>query len=235
MGHDADIPGIVDQRIASDAAGGLIGLAEPAVDDDEPAAALDGALALLGLDGDMAVDDMAMGTLQAKLLQDALAHLRVVIKGVVAVFGLGPGALILDEPPLKGGHSVPAEDGAVPARPEPPQEVHAELPLRGTGLVIISLAGGLLGVVQKLPARALFSADGEFQEGAILGHGDAAVKQEIAIEHLVQPALGVEEADVLLQLLAALEGGGELVNDLALLWCQGIGIGWVHSREVTVL
>lgn len=69
----------------------------------------------LGLDGDMAVDDMAMGTLQAKLLQDALAHLRVVIKGVVAVFGLGPGALILDEPPLKGGHSVPAEDGAVPA------------------------------------------------------------------------------------------------------------------------
>ena len=41
--------------------------------------------------------------------------------------------------------------------------------------------------------------------------------------------------DVLLQLLAALEGGGELVNDLALLWCQGIGIGWVHSREVKVL
>ena len=39
----------------------LVGLAEATVDDDELAAALDGALPLLGLDGDVAVDDVAVG------------------------------------------------------------------------------------------------------------------------------------------------------------------------------
>ena len=61
VGDDADAAGVVNQSIAGDAAGGLIGPAEAAVDDDELSATLDGAFALLGLDGDMAVDDMAVG------------------------------------------------------------------------------------------------------------------------------------------------------------------------------
>ena len=67
VGHDADAAGVVDQGIARDAAGGLIGPAEAAVDDNKLAAALDGALTLLGLDGDMAVDDVAVGALQTEL------------------------------------------------------------------------------------------------------------------------------------------------------------------------
>ena len=124
--------------------------------------------------------------------------------------------LVRDEAPLKGGHAVPAEDGAVAPGPEPPQEVHAELPLRGTGLVVIGPAGGLLGVVQKRPAgSAPFRRWRRSEQLAVLRHGDAAVEEQVAVEHLIQPALGVEEADVPLQLFAALEGGGELVDDLA--------------------
>ena len=65
---DADVPGVIDQGIPGDARGGLIGLAEAAVDDDQLAAALDGALPLLGLHGDVAVDDVAVGSLQTELL-----------------------------------------------------------------------------------------------------------------------------------------------------------------------
>ena len=191
VGDDADVPGVVDQRVARDAAGGLVGLAEAAVDDDQPAAALDGALALLGLDGDVAVDDVAVGALQAELPQQHLAHGGVVVQRVVGVLGLRPGTLVPDQPPLEGGHPVPAEDGAVPSGPQPPQEVHAELPLPGARRVIICLAGRLLGVVQELPAGALLAADGEGLEGAVLPHGDTAVEQQIAVEHLIQPALGV--------------------------------------------
>ena len=114
---DADAAGVVDEGIARDTAGGLIGAAETAVDDDKLAAALDGAFALLGLDGDVAVDDMAVGAFQSKLLQDLLADGGILIEGVIGVLGLGSGALILDEAALEGGHTVTAEDGAVAAGP----------------------------------------------------------------------------------------------------------------------
>ena len=129
----------------------------------------------------MAVDDVAVGSLQAELLQQHIAHRRILIQGVVGVLGLGPGALVLDEPPLKGGHTVPAEDGAVPSGPQPPQEVHAQLALRGAGGVIIGLAGGLLRVVQEVAAGALVPADGKGHQLAVCRHGDAAVKQQIAV------------------------------------------------------
>ena len=45
MGDDAQHPGVVDEGVAGDAGGGLVGFAEAAVDDDELAAALDGTLA----------------------------------------------------------------------------------------------------------------------------------------------------------------------------------------------
>ena len=57
VGHDADAAGVVNEGITADAGGGLVSLAEAAVDDDQLAAALEGAFALFGLDGDMAVDD----------------------------------------------------------------------------------------------------------------------------------------------------------------------------------
>ena len=61
------------------------------------------------------------------------------------------------------------------------------------------------------------------------------MEEQVAVEYLIQPALGIQEADVLLQLFAALERRGELVDDLALLRGQGIGVGGVHGGEVAVL
>ena len=59
----------IDQRVARDAGLFVVGAAETAVDDHEASAALDGALALLLLHGDMAVDDVA-GAGQTKFRQD---------------------------------------------------------------------------------------------------------------------------------------------------------------------
>ena len=74
VGHDPEIAGGENQGIARDAGGGLVGLAEAAVDDDQLAAALDGALTLLGLHRHMAVDNMAVGAFQAEFLQKHLHH-----------------------------------------------------------------------------------------------------------------------------------------------------------------
>lgn len=70
MGDNAVTVGVENESISRDAAGFLISLAEPAVDDHQLTAALDRTLALSNLDRDMAVDDMAVGAFQTKLFQD---------------------------------------------------------------------------------------------------------------------------------------------------------------------
>ena len=234
MGNKSKSVGIVDQRIASDAAGGLIGLAEAAVDDQQPAAPLHGALPFLGLDGDVAVDDVAVGALQAELPQQRLADLRVVVELVVDVFGLGPGGLVGEETPLKGGHAVAAEDGAVAARPQEPQEVHAGGPLRRAGGGVVGPAGGQIRIVQEGLAGETPPVHREGEEGAVGRHGDAAVEEQVAVEDFIQAALGVEEADVPLELLAVEKGEGELVDQDLLLGGEGVGIGGVDGGEVGV-
>ena len=161
VGHDSVVPGVVDQGVARDAGGGLVGPAEAAVNDNQLAAALDGAFALAHLHGNVTVDDVAVLALEAEFHQEPVTDPAILIVGVVGVFRLRPGSLVRDKPPLEGGHPISAENGAVPARPQPPQEVHAELPLLGTPLVVVGFSGGFLGIVQKPLAAALFAADGE--------------------------------------------------------------------------
>ncbi len=183
----------------------------------------------------MAVDDVAVGAVQVEGVEHALAHGGVVVQPVIGVFGLHVGGFVGDEAPLEGGHPVPAEDGAVAPAPQPPQKVHAELPLRGAGLVVVGSAGGGVGVVQEGPARQIFAADGgEAHEGAVLVHGDAAVEEQVAVVDPVQAALGVEEADVALELLAVAEGAGEGVDERVFLRGEGAGVLGVHGGEVGV-
>ena len=61
------------------------------------------------------------------------------------------------------------------------------------------------------------------------------MEEQVAVEDLVEAALGVEEADVILQLLAAQEGGGELVDDRVLLGGEGVGVLGVYGGEVHIL
>ena len=234
VGHQAQAVGVVDERIAGDAGGALVGLAEAAVDHQQLAAALDGALALFGLDGHMAVDDVAVLALQAKLPQQLFTDVGVFVEAVVGVFGLGPGVLVGDEAALEGGHAVAAEDGAVASAPQPPQKVHAELPLGRAGLIVVGAAGRSVGVVQKLLTAEVIAADGEAQQLTILAHGHAAVEQQSVVVDLVEASLGIEEADVALQLLAVAEGAGQRGDERLLLRREGVGILGVHGGEVGI-
>ena len=210
VGNHPVMPGVVDQGVAGDAGGGLVGFTETAVDDQQLAAALDGAFALADLHGNMAVDDVAVLPFQAEFLQQHIAYSRILIIGVIGVLGFCPGAFVLNEPALQGGHPVTAEDRAVAARPQPPEEVQTELALRCAALVVVGLSCGFLRVIQKCLAGTHLAADGEFHEAAVLGHGDAAVEQQVAVDHLIKTAPGEEEAHMLLQLFTVAEGFGEL-------------------------
>ena len=235
VGHDTEMPGAEDQRIARNAGGGLISLAEAAVDDDELAAALDGTLALFRLDRHMTVDDVAVLPFQAEFLQKHSAGFRIMVIGIIGILRFRPGGLIRDETALKGGHPVTAEDRAVAAGPEPPEEVHTELPLRCSLLVIIGFSGCFFRIIQEFLTLALPAADGEAEKLAVGGHGNTAVEQKIAVMDLIQAALGIEETGVTLELLGMAEGIGELIDNIALFLRQTVGIRRIHRGEIAIL
>ena len=86
----------------------MVRTAEAAIDDHQPAAALDGTFAVLFPHRHMAVDDMVAAR-QAELCQNAAAYRFVIIPCIIRVFHLGVGGAVRDIKPFKGGHGAAAE------------------------------------------------------------------------------------------------------------------------------
>ena len=60
------------------------------------------------------------------------------------------------------------------------------------------------------------------------------MEQQVAVMDLIESTLGIEEANVPLELFTVTEGVGELVNDLLLLVSETVRIFWIYGREVAV-
>ena len=99
----------------------------------------------------------------------------------------------------------------------------------------VGLSGpGLEGVIECL--SCIFPAvyiHGE--EVSVFIHGDTSVIQQITVVYPVHAALGVEEADMLLQLLTVGEGRNEPLHHFFLLGSEAVGVCGVYGREVTAL
>src|SRR5918911_5224116 len=115
---ECDAFGREDESVAAVA----VGLGEGAVNGDGVAAALDRLLALLDLNGDVAVDDQRV-PLDAEFGCYARAELRVLYQLEVRVLGLLVRRLVPDEVGLEGRHAVFAEERRARARPEVPEPV----------------------------------------------------------------------------------------------------------------
>ena len=215
--HDPEGLRGADEGIAGNAGGRLIGLAEAAVDDDQLAAALDGAFTLAGFDRHMAVDDVAVRTLKTEFLQNELADGGVLIERVIRVLRLRPGLFVGDEAAFEGGHAIPAEDRAVAPGPEEPEQVHAQLALGRAGFVVIGLARRGIGKVEEVLSGALGTVELEREQLSVRREGNAAVKEQVAVMDLIEASLGIEKADMLLQLFAVLERTGQTADDLCFL------------------
>src|SRR5699024_2727403 len=126
VGPQGHIPAGIGQGVAGDAGLFVVGAAEPAVNDDQPAAALDGALAVFLLHRHVPVDDVARPR-QPELGQDAPAGGLLVIPGVIGVLDLGVGGLVRHIQPLECGHGAAAEQRRQLAAPQVPQKVLAAL------------------------------------------------------------------------------------------------------------
>lgn len=166
----------------------------------------------------MPIDDVAVRPFQPELFEDLLADLFIVVVGVVGVLRLRPGRLIRHQPPFEGSDMVPSKKRRVASAPEEPEEVLPELLLRGAGFGVIPLPRDRLGMVEKRPAGKLLASDAEFEEIPFRIHRDTPMEEQVAVVALIEAALGIEEFDMPLKLLAAQERVFELIHQLGFLF-----------------
>ena len=102
---------VVYQRITGNTCLGLIGLGEAAVNHHEFAVGLDGVLALDGLDGHMAVDNVTMLTFNTELVKNHIDNLGIITHCVIGTFNLLVGFLVGNEIALESSHLALVECG----------------------------------------------------------------------------------------------------------------------------
>ena len=174
----------------------------------------------------MAVDDMRFGRIQAKGAQDAAADGFIVDMAVVGIHRFMPGVRAVDERALEGFDAAAAQGRAL-ATPEVPHKIH-----RFGITAKIRSAGHALVMVHQRPALIAFAVKRYLSEVAVLRHGNAAVKEQIAVVTAVQPSVVVEKAHMAAQPLAFGKGGGKIVEDRLFAGRQAIGIGGIKGGQL---
>ena len=225
---------VVDERIAGNACGGLVGLAEAPVNDDEAPAGFHGVLALERLYGDMSVDDVAVVALDTELAEQKVGSAVLIAQGIVAALVLLHHGLVLQEVTFEGGHTVLVEGGGVLTAPQVPQVVDGKLMQLG---LAVGRAGGTyegVDLVEQGTALVEPVVEVHLLEGAVGIHGHRGVEEQVAVVHEVHAAIVEQQADVALQLLTGGEGVGDAFYDLALLDTEPVGVGGVDGGEMAL-
>ena len=235
MRHQAHPPGVVNQRVACDAGRRLIGLAEAAVNREQPPARFDRAFAVLLLDRDVAIDDMAVPPAESEFRENPLDRLGVVVVLIIWVFGFFPGRFVGDEHPLKGRHPASAEDRRVLAAPQEPHEVLAIALLLAPRRGKITRADLLFAVIVERFAPIALSLKLKALEAPVLCQRDAAVEEKVPVAAKIQPADREQEPDVGLKLVASQERSLERGDQPFLFPGQAVWVFRVDGREIGVL
>ena len=215
MRRQDELVGVVDERVAGDARGGLVGPREPAVDHEHAPTALHGVLAVLDFDRHMPAHDMRRLRVHAEVLEDPRDHALVLDKRVEGVLHLLARGLVGDEVQLEGGHLALREQRASLAQPQVPQKVASAAALLG----VMAEEGGAHIALHHVVERAALVAAAEhvhFLQAAVGVERHAGMEHEVAVADLVQAAHFQEEAHMTLQFLASGERGLQAAHHLFL-------------------
>ena len=132
---------------------------------------------------------------------------------------------------LEGGDALFSEHRALVAAPQVPEHVAAACFVTGAGLCEVAGADELFCIVEPLLALLWTFGGVDRVEFAFRSEGDAAVEQQVAVEHLVEASVVEEEAGLRLQYLALLELLFKALHDLFFFVRELVGILGIHSRE----
>ena len=89
-------------------------------------------------------------------------------------------------------------------------------------------------IIQCL-ATVLFAIDIDFLEISLFVHGHAAVIQKVGVVHLIQTALGKQETDMALKLLAMHKRLTQTLHQFCLFLRQFIRVFGINRREINII
>ena len=231
---ELEVAAVVDQRIARDTGGLVVSLGKASVDHHQFTVGTDRTLALLRAHRDVAVDDVTLRALHAKLIEDHVADFLVLAQGVVMALLLAVSFGIFDEIAFEGGHLALVEQGRVGPAPQIPIIVARVVLLLGGCIVVEGRAQQHPDLVEQLASAILAAIDRHVLQRAVGIERHGGVEEEVGIVDAIHAAVAEEAGYVAFEPRADGEGVVELGHQLLFLGGEGVGVGGVDGGEVGV-
>ena len=170
MGFNADAVRVENQGIAGNPCRALVRLAEPAVYADFLPFRANRAFPFFDLNRRMAVDDMALGRIDAEFMEDFYAFVPIPVEMVIIVLRFFPRRLVDDITPFKGLDN-PTRYGGIYAAPQVPHIVQTvRIPL------VIGLTGNKIDHIHEGLSLIRLAVEINFFKAAVFIEGNAAVE-----------------------------------------------------------
>ena len=152
----------------------------------------------------MAVDNVALFGVepeQRKQRSANLFFLRVLIVGVILFTLQG---LVIQKIPFKKRHFIFAVKRRARAAPQVPKNVCGRLLLLARQKEIC-FVGRFIQLVKQRFAAVMRVFDADVLQLSVVGKGNTAVEQQIAVGHLIHGTVGIQKADMRVQPFAVQE------------------------------
>ena len=235
MLYQLETTGVILQGIAGNTGFQVIGFREAAVYHHQLAIGLDGVFAFQCLYRDMAVDDVAMLAFHTEFVQNHVAYLFVVTKGIIVALGFLVQFLVVQEVALEGCHLGLVEGRGVLAAPQVPYIVHGESLFFIVFFHEVSGTDEVSHLFEQGFSFVLLALNLDFTKASIGIERNGGVEEQVGVGDGVHASVAEDVADMLLQLFAAYERAVQFLYNFLFFFGQLVGVQRVDGREVAIL
>ena len=220
--HELESSAVIDQRVARDARGVVIGFGEASVDDHHASFGFDGTFSACRSDGDVPVDDVTVRSFHSEGIHDVVTHLGFGAQSIVCSFLLRVCVLFCEEVAFEGCHFSFVEERRVWSAPKIPKEVSGFFSEFWFRLFVVGGAHQKFRAVQQFFSCHFFAFDFHSEELAVFVHRDGGVVEQVGVANAIHSAVVQELSDVGLESFAGAEGVGQSFDEFFLFRCQRV-------------
>ena len=191
--HQFKATAVVDQCVAGNTCGLVVGLREATIDDHQSAFSLDGILTLGSMNRHVAIDDVAVVASDAKGIEDVIYHLPVITQAEVVAFLLMPRFAVGEEVALIGSHLRLVEQWTLRTTPQIEEEIDGCTAFLTLCIGLECCTDGGFNVLHEFASTTHVH---DVMQGAVFVEGNGSMEKQVVVADAIHGSMAEQQADV---------------------------------------